>query len=450
MSYNENRTPFEFESIRLVSSEDGRTPIELKLMVSDLDIFEHLDKPYLTGVMAFQDNRNIMNGAEVRGGDKIEIKIHNTSDTVPSSFVDKVFRIDKVISATRMEQNQNSESVVLHLVENHWYESNAYNVNKSYSGKVSDILDKISSEYVGKKKIESSGTDIQGLKVIVPNLTPIESMCWLKNRATTKDGYPLYLYSTLIDNKLHFKDLKTLMSESPWNEGTPHSYISSNQGVGDVQMRRTIKTYEHKNTDNLLTLIDKGLVGAKHHNFNVTKNEKSKVDFNIQEDVIKTLNTDGISKRKPFYPKELKVNAHSSGQELLNDIKSRVTTQVTSTSAYDDDMNSYGESKTTGDYRRDVISRTMLELIKHSPMTVTVNGFDFANELHNTIGSVMRIAFLLTSFTQSTTKTFDPKRSGDYLVYSAKHSFKYEGYDVSLSCIKLNNDEFKANTDDTK
>jgi len=444
MSYNENRTPFEFESIKLVSSEDGRTPIELKLMVSDLDIFEHLDKPYLTGVMAFQDNRNIMNGAEVRGGDKIEIKIRNTSDTVPSSFVDKVFRIDKVISATRMEQNQNAESIVLHLVENHWYESNAYNVNKSYSGQVSGILKKISSEYVGDRKIESSKTDIQGLKVIVPNLTPIESMCWLKNRATTKDGYPLYLYSTLIDNKLHFKDLKTLMSESPWNESTPHSYIASNQGLGDVQMRRTIKTYEHKNTDNLLTLIDKGLVGAKHKNFNVTKKEMSEVDFDIQEDVIKTLTTDGISKKKPFYPKELKVNG-----TLLNTIESRVTTQVTSTSAYDG-KNSYNQSNTTGDYRRDVISRTVLELIKHSPMTVTVNGFDFANELQNTIGSVMRIAFLLTSFTQSTTKTFDPKRSGDYLVYSAKHSFKYEGYDVSLSCIKLNNDEFKANIDDTK
>ena len=438
MSYNENQTPFEFESIRLLSSEDGRTPIELKLMVSDLDIFEHLDKPYLTGIMAFQDNRNIMNGAEVRGGDKVEVKIRNTSDTVPATFVDKVFRIDKVMSATRMEQNQNAESIVLHLIENHWYESNAYNVNKSYSGKVSDILPKISSEYLGNKEIEPSGTDIQELKVIVPNLTPIESMCWLKNRTTNESGYPFYLYSTLIDNKLHFKDLKTLMSESPWNESAPHSYIASNQGVGDVQMRRTIKTYEHKNTDNLLTLIDKGLVGAKHQNFNVTKNEMSEVDFDIQEHVIKTLTTDGISKKKPFYPKELKV-----GDTPLNKIESRVTTQVTSTLAYPDDKNSYGESKTIGEYRRDVISRTVLGLMQHSPMTVTVNGFDFANELYNTIGSVMRISFLLTSFTQSTNETFDSKRSGDYLVYSAKHSFKYEGYDVSLSCMKLTNGDFE-------
>jgi hypothetical protein len=216
MSYNENQTPFEFESIKIIhSSEDGKPPIELKLMVSDLDIFEHLDKPYLTAIMAFQDNRNIMNGGDVRGGDKVEIKIQNNSNTNPSRFVDKVFRIDKVMSATRVDQNQNDESIVLHLIENHWYESNARNVNQSYSGKVSEILPKISSTYIDKKEVQSTGEDIQDVKVIVPNMTPIESMCWLKNRTTTKDGYPFYLYSSLLDNILHFKDLKTMMSEEP-------------------------------------------------------------------------------------------------------------------------------------------------------------------------------------------------------------------------------------------
>lgn len=438
MSYNESQSPFYYESIRIIPSEEGRVPVEIKFMVSDLDLFEHLDKPYLTGIMAFQDNRNIMNGSNVRGGDKVEVKIHNNSSTTPTLFVDKVFRIDKVMSATRMDQNQNSENIVLHLIENHWYESNAYNVNKSYSGPVSSILPKISSEYLGDKKVESSGTDIQSLKVIVPNLTPIESMCWLKNRTTTNDGYPFYLYSSVLNNKLHFKDLKTMMSEEPWNKGTPHSYIASNQGLGDVQMRRTVKTYDCKNTDNLLTLINKGLVGAKHQYFNVSKNEMNVVKFDIQEHVIKTLKKDDISRSNPLYPKELKIEG-----TYLNKIESRVTTQVSSTSAYPD-MNSYGESKVTGDYRKDVISRTVLGLMQNSPMTVTVNGFDFANGMDNSIGSVMRISFLLTSYSQSTTKTFDPKRSGDYLVYSAKHSFKYEGYDVSLSCMKLNNDEFKV------
>ena len=440
MSYNENQTPFEFESIKIIhSSEDGKPPIELKLMVSDLDIFEHLDKPYLTAIMAFQDNSNIMNGGDVRGGDKVEIKIQNNSNTNPSRFVDKVFRIDKVMSATRVDQNQNDESIVLHLIENHWYESNARNVNQSYSGKVSEILPKISSTYIDKKEVQSTGEDIQDVKVIVPNMTPIESMCWLKNRTTTKDGYPFYLYSSLLDNILHFKDLKTMMSEEPWNKGTPHSHISSNQGLGDVQMRRTIKTYEYKNTDNLLTLINKGLVGAKHQYFNVTESEMSKVKFDIQKDVIKTFNIDGISDKNPLYSEGIKV----AGKQL-NTMESRVTTQISSTLAYGDDKNSYNESKKTGDYKKNVMRRTMLGLMSNSPMTVTVNGFDFANGIENTIGSVMRISFLLTSFSQSSDKTFDPKRSGDYLVYSAKHSFKYEGYDVSLTCMKLNNDDFKV------
>lgn len=438
MASNENRTPFSFEKIQLVSSHEKKIPFEISGLVTDLDVFEHLDKPYLTAMMVFQDTRNIVNGGNIRGGDTVKVKIRNNDDTSGSMFVDKSFRIDKVISSTRMEQNENSESVVFHLIENHWYESNLYNVNKSYSGSTTEILSKISSEYLSNRKIESSKTDIQRFKVIVPNLTPIESMSWLKNRSTTDGGYPFYLFSTLVDNDLHFKDLKTMMSEKPWNEVIPHSFAASNQGSGEVEMRRTIKTYSHKNSDNLLTLINKGLIGAKHQYLNVTKNILDEVKFDIQKDVITKLNTDGISNEdRPLYSEDFKV-----GEESFNKIESRLISQVNATSAYPKDK-SYSESDTVGEYRRDIISRTVLNLMQSSPMTITVNGFDFANKNYNSVGSVMRIAFLLTSYNENTSKTFDGKKSGDYLVYSAKHSFKSEGYDVTVSCIKLTDGDFE-------
>lgn len=448
---NERRTPFEFQSILLKPSGEGYLPIEMKLLVTDLDVYEHIDKPYLTGIMAFQDTANIMNGSNIRSGDMVTIKIRDTKGKI---FVDKVFRVDKIMSATRMEQNQNSESVVLHIVENHWYESNLRNVNKSYSGKPSKILTAISSDHLLNKTIESSDTDTQSLKVIVPNLTPIEAMCWLKNRTTTATGYPFYLFSSVRNDKLHFRDLSDMITKEPWNSSSPHSYAASNQGLGDVAMRRTIKSYEHKNTGNLLTLIDKGLVGGNHQYLNPTSNKMEVVKFDIHEHVIKLLETDNISKKRAFYSEDLKV-----GDKSFNKMTSRVTTQVTSTSSIsgvtDEDsgevtypLTSYGEAKSSADYKRDVISRTVLGLMQLSPMSVTVNGLDFANTLDNTIGSVMRIAFLLTNFTQSTRETFDGKKSGDYLVYSAKHSFKTEGYDVSLTCMKLSNGGFEEKRND--
>mgnify|MGYP003644387164 FL=1 len=438
---NERRTPFEFQSILLKPSAEGYLPIEMKLLVTDLDVYEHIDKPYLTGIMAFQDTANIMNGSNIRSGDMVTIKIRDTKGKI---FVDKVFRIDKIMSATRMEQNQNSESVVLHIVENHWYESNLRNVNKSYSGKPSRILTTISSDHLDNKTIESSNTDIQSLKVIVPNLTPIEAMCWLKNRTTTAKGYPFYLFSSVRNDKLHFRDLSDMITKEPWNSSSPHSYAASNQGLGDVAMRRTIKSYEHKNTGNLLTLIDKGLVGGNHQYLNPTSNKMEVVKFDIHKDVIKLLETDNISKKRAFYSEDLKV-----GDKPFNKMTSRVTTQVTSTSSISDKgKTSYSEANSSAEYKRDVISRTVLGLMQLSPMTVTVNGLDFANRLDNTIGSVMRIAFLLTNFTQSTKETFDGKKSGDYLVYSAKHSFKTEGYDVSLTCMKLSNGGFEEKRND--
>ena len=72
------------------------------------------------------------------------------------------------------------------------------------------------------------GSDnIQNMKVIIPNLDPIEAALWLTQRASTKEGLPFYLFSTLGTDNLILKDLEKMLTQQAINTETPYTYAPS-------------------------------------------------------------------------------------------------------------------------------------------------------------------------------------------------------------------------------
>jgi len=56
------------ESVFLEISS-GAPFIELSMMVTDIDIFEHIDKPYLTAVLGLADIADIVSSSDISGGE---------------------------------------------------------------------------------------------------------------------------------------------------------------------------------------------------------------------------------------------------------------------------------------------------------------------------------------------------------------------------------------------
>ena len=57
----ESKSPYQFQSVLLSSDRlADYSTIDIKNSVSDLEIFEHIEKPYLTAQIAFSDNNNIL------------------------------------------------------------------------------------------------------------------------------------------------------------------------------------------------------------------------------------------------------------------------------------------------------------------------------------------------------------------------------------------------------
>ena len=136
-------------------------------------------------------------------------------------------------------------------------------------------------------------------------------------------------------------------------------------------------------------------------------------------------------------------------QILKNNVKTS-TAQVISSDAFlglNDStlvqLNGYsehGKQGESGGYKNQMIARTLDALMKINPLVLTVNGADFLSGTDSTtIGNKIRVKFPRNVDDRESEFQFDPKKSGDYLIYSARHSFRGDSYTVNLTGMKLSN-----------
>jgi hypothetical protein len=428
---------YTFESIAL-ESERTDMPIDIKRVTTDVDIFEHMDKPYLTGTITLLDNANFYAGTDILGGEKITIIFKSTRENTKE--IKKVFYVSKVLNTNRV--NDTSVVIRLQILEDIAYQSNLINVNKSYNGKVFDILQKIGKNYLNKS-VGHSAEDKQSIKVIVPNMSPLEAMMWLKNRATTKDGYPYYLYSSLTDDYLSFADLGSLVSQTPINGLVPYVYSEAASQLNTLdKSRKIIQSYDHKNAESLYDLIRNGLIGSKYEYINLLDNERKSFNFDIVEDLLRPLIRKGVltkDQQNPMYTPEFTLN-----DKPFNTLQSKNISRIGGISAFKNGTNnnqSYSESNSIAEYKLQVMSYAMHNLLQKSPMTIYVNGIDFIDGNYSTtIGNVIKLVFPKSrSESHPLENNVDPKLSGNYLIFAARHMIKKEKYDIALSCVKLAN-----------
>lgn len=412
-------------------------PVDISGIVTDLDVFEHLDKPYVTAILGFVDIEDVFGSLNISGGEFVSVDLKsNLEDSVP---VVKVFNIDKVVSSNKVSDNE--EFFTLHLIESHAFVSNLININRSYHGKASAIIKNISKEFFNIE-VHRQGKDFQEMKVIVPNMTPLDAMCWVKNRSTTFEGYPCYLYSSFLGkDSLIFSDMKKMLSSDVMNdiEGEEYTHYESQLSMpSDKSKRRVIMAYQSKDTYDIYKLIDRGLLGSNYSYLDLIKKDKRNDSFHFDiDEPLGKLSEDNIIpvQNRPIYDS---TRYEWSFEKELN---SRKITRVGSSQAFDG-KNSLTQSEDVSEYRRNEVNRSMSQLLVSDPMSFIVNGLDFfSGEENTTIGNKLRVRFLRNTKVGDPTEPFDRKKSGDYLIFACKHSFTPREYTLTFSGVKLSNGE---------
>lgn len=445
----QNNSGFLLSSVLLVS-ERLTESVELNRIVTDVEIFEHIEKPYLTGRIMVIDDSNFYENADIQGSERIQITIESTEED--STPITKTFFVSKVEKIQKVQDN--AQTLMIHLVEDVFYISSLKNINRHYTGSRSNIIGKIAQNFLNKK-VFLTGKDRSVIEVIVPNMHPLEAMMWLNKKAASARGYPFYLYSTLVGSDFRMENLGDILLRPALNAGQDDaaftiSSVKAQDTVNVTVQRRVIENHNMSSQENLLDLIRKGLISSQFEYIDtLTENTKS-FNYNSRKDVFAKLIHDGIL--SDTQPNPSIDYAELIDDKLIETYKSVKSTYVGGSMAYRDSdtaegftpftynawNNSYGEYKTGADYKLNVISATMDAILKKNPFTISLNGLEFIKgDAHRTIGNNILIQVQATH--DKADDAIDRKKSGSYLIYSVRHMFKktVDKYDVSMNCVKI-------------
>ena len=300
----QSNSGFLLKSVLLVS-ERLTESVELNRIVTDVEVFEHIEKPYLTGRIMLIDDSSFYENADIQGTERIQLTIvsseEDSTPIVKTFFMAKVEKIQKV--------QDNAQTLMIHLVEDIFYLSSLKNVNRHYTGSRSNIIGKIAQNFLNKR-VFLTGKDKSVIEVIVPNLHPLEAMMWLNKKAVSSRGYPFYLYSTFVGDELRMENLGDILQRPSLNAGQDDaafsiSSLKAQDTMNVTAQRRIIENHQMNSQENLLDLIREGLISSKFEYIDTLTEDTRSIDYNSRTSLFKNLLNDGVLNEKQKNPQTI-------------------------------------------------------------------------------------------------------------------------------------------------
>lgn len=131
-------------------------PIDLSGSIAELNIFENVELPYLTGTCALVDDVRFRDSVGIKGSERITFTILEKENAEP---IIKTFMITGVAANT--SANERTEVHMLTLMEEHAYLSSIMKISESYTGNPEQIIINILNSQLGKVLRPNAGIALQ-------------------------------------------------------------------------------------------------------------------------------------------------------------------------------------------------------------------------------------------------------------------------------------------------
>ena len=214
------------------------TVIDVRDNIQELSFYESINKEYVDARIVLLDDFGFRNELNTTGTERIFLAIADASDpTLP--VIQKTFFFSKINDIVKA--NDRSEILSIDLVEEHVYVNAIKCISRSYESTLEDAIEDIGNRDLGMTMVRTTGFtgSVQGeRKVIVPYMSPLEAIQWLKNRMTSKTGAPIYVHSDLYTPFFYISSLDDLLREPVVNEKLPLRYTDAASGVENKRLSR--------------------------------------------------------------------------------------------------------------------------------------------------------------------------------------------------------------------
>lgn len=412
--------------------------------IAEFNIFESLDKPYLTAQVAILDDKSIFDIMNFQGTERFTIRMASVENNL-----DIVFERTFIMTGIEKSQKTNDTGKVsvnlFTLIEEHAFLGRAKKISKSFNGNIEKIITKLIAKELGKdvdlsyiKDVNAVQTNIRG---IIPNLTLLESLQWLTNRATTETGSPFFVYASMHDDNLRLGNLDVMLQQSPWNDRLPYTYNPSNVSVADSQSEfektfiiKHIKTGKMSDT---LKLIEQGSVSSKYSNTNLNTGQIFSQPYSIRKTIEKLKSKQIIGENQNVFDDEFFLE----GQQV-DLYESRRFHTISSSGTYGRSKSYHDEFDETM-FRKKIESPALKGHLYKNMLNIVVEGAGFIIS-KATVGDVVRVNIINDNAEVSKNAdertVLDKRYSGKFVIYDTRHTFQGTKHSISMNICKLERD----------
>lgn len=420
--------------------------LDVRTSIAELNIFESLDKPYLTGTILILDDKALFDKMNFQGTERLSLDMASVDNDLDTVF-SRTFIMTGIEDSVKSNDNGKSSIYSFTLIDEHAFLSALTKISKSFNGRIDEIMIKllatemkldIDTSYLALPNGSIADPVQTNMRGIVPNLSPIDAIKWLCNRATTVTGSPFFVYASMHDNNLRLGNLDSMLSQKAWNSKLPYTYnpanVSSAESQTEFERTFTIKSLKTSSMANTLRLVQLGAVGASLKNTNLNTGQMSSHHHSIRKVLDRLQEQNIIGKNQNVFDPDFQV-----GEVLVDEHKSHMFHTVTSTGTYGR-KKSYHDEYETNQFKKKLEVKSILNHMYKNMMNVVVEGAGFIISKAS-VGDIVNLKVVNDNVENSSVADegdlIDKARSGDFIIYDTRHTFQGTQHTVSMNLCKL-------------
>jgi hypothetical protein len=352
--------------------------------------------------------------------------------------MDRTFLMTGIDTIVKSSESGTSSVYVFSLMDEHVMLSKSKKISRTVQGNLESQITKIIGSDL-KKDVDlsySSESLQSNFKAIIPYMTPLDACEWLRDRATTSTGLPYFLYASIHDTNLRLGNLEVMLKQGAWNSKVPYLFAPSNVQIaeeqGDVEKNFIVQSMKSTKLQNTFKQLQTGGIGSLYNNTNINNGRISSTHFSVQSLLEEMENKGLIDMKKQNVYDETYQNAEGRS---LHELDARIFHTITSSGTYGT-FKSYHDELDPAKFRKKIENLAVRNMLYKNMFDITVPGAGFIVSKAS-VGDIVKINVLSDDNNPKSEQKFDELRSGEFLIYNARHTFKDTRHDVAMTVCKL-------------
>jgi len=428
-----------------IISRGSTRHVNIKNSIDNIEIYESLDKPYLTGRLILRDDFGFFDYIRFSGTEKLELVLRQPKNK--TEFIIKHFILTSAADSEKVSEF--SEVFIFDFIEEIAFLNQNMILSKSYTGNPVEIAKKILADTLNVVAINLSEQPFQKeMKIVVPMMHPLQAAQWVLKRATTEEGLPYYMFSTLNDDVLIIKNLKDMILEPVWNKlpfRYSRAYVQAPENIHDERLLYNVDTFRSNNNENTLDFINAGTLTSNYNIFDATTGRLETFKFNLKFNLDRLIR-DQIIPRDQLSTFDESFQYISPTREApLAEHTAKAITRIIYNNTYNTDYKNYYEASNAGELNLDAAAMAYRHIIFKNSAEFTLSGVFFLTGLNFSLGRNINFVYprndaaIADKPQISEKELIDIKRSGKYLIYNTAHRFIDGEHIVTCQGAKISN-----------